>query len=61
MVIKIVNEKLFESLGCEISFPTEDSIHIIYSDGNRSERLVAIGNHREDDFLTTFGFKIIAQ
>jgi hypothetical protein len=49
------------SLGCEISFPTEDSIQIVYSDGNRSERLVAIGNHREDDFLTTFGFKIIAQ
>lgn len=60
MVIKIVNEELFESLGCEISFPTQDSIQIIYSDGNRSERLVAIGDHREDDFLETFGFKVLS-
>lgn len=60
MVIKIVNEKLFESLGCEISFPTEDSIQIVYSDGDRSERLVAIGKHREDDFLETFGFKVLS-
>ena len=60
MVIKIVNEKLFESLGCEISFPTQDSIQIIYSDGNRSERLVAIGKHNEDDFLETFGFKVLS-
>lgn len=60
MVIKIVNEELFESLGCEISFPTQDSIQIIYSDGNRSERLVAIGNHKEDDFLETFGFKVLS-
>ena len=60
MVIKIVNEELFESLGCEVSFPTQDSIQIIYSDGNRSERLVAIGNHKEDDFLETFGFKVLS-
>ena len=60
MVIKIVNEELFESLGCDVSFPTQDSIQIIYSDGNRSERLVAIGNHKEDDFLETFGFKVLS-
>jgi hypothetical protein len=61
MVIRIVNEELFNSLECEVNFPTPDSIQIEYSDGERRERLVAIGRHKEDDFLTTFGFKIIAQ
>lgn len=60
MVIRIVNEELFNSLECEVNFPTQDSIQIEYSDGERRERLVAIGRHREDDFLETFGFKVLS-
>ena len=60
MVIRIVNEELFNSLECEVNFPTTDSIQVEYSDGERRERLVAIGNHREDDFLETFGFKVLS-
>jgi len=59
MVIKIVNDKLFESVHTEVNFLTPDTIEIIYTDGERRERLVAVGKHREDDFLNTFGFKII--
>jgi hypothetical protein len=60
MIIRITDEKLFEKLQCEVTFPSEGTIQIDYSDGIRRERLVAVGKHREDDFLNTFGFKIIA-
>jgi hypothetical protein len=59
MVIKIVNEELYQSLATEVNFPTSETIEITYTDGERRERLVAVGKHREDDFLNTFGFKII--
>lgn len=60
MIIRITDEKLFDKLQCEVTFPSEGTIQIDYSDGERRERLVAVGAHREDDFLNTFGFKIIA-
>ena len=59
MVIKIVNDELFDSQQTEVSFPDADTIQIKYLDNGRPERLVAIGKHPEDFFLQGFGFKII--